>query len=133
MLYKPYYCARRTTDLLSIAYFYVHLSSAFLQNENFSHCSDVFAVFLTIPIWGLWLNQVEFKISFYHELERVYTLAEAEEALNNDPNFLLQFDDNECSVIDVVELPSDNMDIISDEEDIDEALLGESVPKGYLW
>ena len=61
-------------------------------------------------------------------VEELYTLAEVEETLSNGPNFLLQFDDDECNVIDVVELPSDNMDIISDEEDINEDLLGESVP-----
>ena len=51
-----------------------------------------------------------------------------EEALKNGPNILLQFDDDECNAIDIVELSSDSMDIISDEEDIDEDLLGESVP-----
>ena len=61
-------------------------------------------------------------------LKEFYTLAEVEKALNNDPHFLLQFDDDECNVIDVVELPSDNMGIMSDEEDIDEDLLGKSVP-----
>ena len=61
-------------------------------------------------------------------LKKFYTLAEAEEVLNNDPNFLLQFDDVEYNVIDVVELPPDNTDIMWDEEDIDEDLLGESVP-----
>ena len=60
-------------------------------------------------------------------LKEFYTLTDVDEALNNGSNVLLQFDDDECNAMDVVELPPDNMDIMSDEEDIDEGLLGESV------
>ena len=63
-------------------------------------------------------------------LKEFHTFSELEEALNNDPNLVLQIDDDECNVIDVVELPPNNMDIMSDEEGIDEDLLGESVPTG---
>ena len=65
-------------------------------------------------------------------LKEFYTLADVEKTLNSDPNFLSQFDDDERNVINVAELPPDNMGIISNEEGTDEDLLEESVPTDVL-
>ena len=57
------------------------------------------------------------------------SLSEIEE-LVNDPNFqidLLESDDEE-TFIDIVELPPESVDIVSDEEEIDEDDLGEQHP-----
>lgn len=54
------------------------------------------------------------------------TLAELEEIVN-DPNF---FEDDDLDAeIDIVALPPDNVDVISDAEDIDEDVLEDTYPK----
>ena len=60
------------------------------------------------------------KISFFFSIwvQKFYALAELQETIQNDSNFLQQFDDDECDIIDVVELPPDNVDILTDEEDV---------------
>lgn len=61
--------------------------------------------------------------------KQFFTLAELTEALDNDPNFLEQFDDEECDGIDIVELPPEKVDVVSDEEDFDENELEDTIPR----
>lgn len=55
------------------------------------------------------------------------TLMEVEEMVN-DPNFL-NGDDDESETIDIVALPPENVDVVSDVEDIDENVLEDTQPK----
>ena len=77
---------------------------------------------------GLRYEEVTFYFFFNMSRKEFCTLAELQEAIQNDSNFLQQFDDDECDIIDVVELPPDNVDILTDEEDIDEYLLDVTIP-----
>ncbi|XP_017795699.1 PREDICTED: piggyBac transposable element-derived protein 3-like [Habropoda laboriosa] len=57
---------------------------------------------------------------------KFFTLAELEDAVN-DPNFFESDDDG--ATVDIVELPPDKVDIVSDIEDTDENTLEDSCPK----
>ncbi|CAG9835712.1 unnamed protein product [Diabrotica balteata] len=58
---------------------------------------------------------------------RFYTLAELEDIIN-DPYFL---DDDEDNGIYIVELPPDNVDDVSDVEEIDKDILEDTCPKDF--
>ena len=57
---------------------------------------------------------------------KFFTLAELEDAVD-DPNFFESDDDG--AIVDIVELPPDKVDIVSDIEDIDETTLEDSCPR----
>ena len=57
-------------------------------------------------------------------IKKFSSLAEVEKAVNN-PNFLSDFEESE-SPIDIVELLSDTVDCVTDEEDIGENNLDEN-------
>ena len=57
---------------------------------------------------------------------KFFTLAELEDAVD-DPNFFESDDDG--ATVDIVELPPDKVDIVSDIEGIDETTLEDSCPR----
>lgn len=88
-----------------------------------------------MPIWGSWhipYNFVEVDtlliISILGMAGRQFLHLGDLEDIINDPNFLDSIDFEDDNNIDIVQLPPDNVDQVSDHEEIDEDLLEDTIP-----